>query len=466
MKKLLIAVAVIALLLLAGGAVLVPMLARQALAKSSAWQTEKVDRGELEISVSASGSVEPLQVVQVGSQVSGKVKEVLVELDQRVKKGQTLAALDTELLESERKDRESQLKHARIALEMLAVERGNLDLREKDLKLNLERERIASERAHASLELATKNLQRYQDLIKADATTPTELDIKALEHRNADLEARGKKVDLARLAMELERIGADRRSLDSREGQTRLNIEQAEQALAKAATNLGYASIVAPIDGIVLERGVEPGQTIAAQFQTPNLFKIIADLSTVKVLSNIDEADVGRIHPGQQVRFEVDAFRGETFTGSVKAVNLKHELRSNLVTYPVAIEAANPASAAHPYGKLRPGMTAYVIFEVERKKDVLRLPAAALRFVPPEGADVEQPPSEPAPAAGSKEKPAGMPATVYLAKPGGGLKAVHVRVGENDGKYYELLAGSLKPGDEAVMGMPSIFEAAVKVEAK
>jgi len=427
------------------------------------WKKAAVDRGEMALSVTASGGIEPVQEVPVGSQVSGRVEEVRVQLDQRVKQGEVLAVLDRELLESERKDKESQLQHARIALELLRAERENLDVRETRLKLNQDRERISVERSRASLDLASKNLQRYREMLQAEAVAQTELDIRKLEQENAQRDLKLKELDLKQLDLDLQQVAADRRTLASREQQAQLGVAQAEHALAKAHTNLGYASIVAPIDGIVLERSVQPGQTIAAQFQAPNLFKIITDLKKILARCFIDEADIGRIRIGQKVSFEVDAFQDEKFEGIVKAVHLKHEMRSNLVTYPVVIEADNPTSEGYPFGKLRPGLTAYVTFEVERKKDVLRLPAAALRFALPPGIKAEQ---EPAPAKSESveaQEPQGMPAVVYVLNEKGSLKAVTVFVGENDGKYYELLSGPLKAGDELITGS-ALFDALKKKE--
>jgi len=431
------------------------------------WKTAAVDRGEMTLSVTASGGIDPVLEVPVGSQVSGRVEEVRVLLDQRVKQGEVLAVLDRELLESERKDKGSQLQYARIALELLRAERENIELREARLKFSQERERISVERSRASLELASKNLQRYTEMLQAEAVAQTELDIRKLEQENAQRDLKLKELDLKQLDLELQQVATDRRMLASRDQQAQLGVVQAEHALAKAHTNLGYASIVAPIDGIVLERSVQPGQTIAAQFQAPNLFKIIAALDKVLVRCLIDEADIGRIRSGQQVTFEVDAFRNEKFEGVVKAVHLKHEMRSNLVTYPVVIEALNPSSEGYPLGKLRPGLTAYVTFEVERKKDVLRLPAAALRFALPPNIKAEQ---EAVPAqveSAEKKEPAGMPAVVYVLNEHGMPKALTVFVGANDGKYYELLSGALKAGDELITGsLLSAEDGAVKVEVK
>ncbi|MCK6474889.1 MAG: efflux RND transporter periplasmic adaptor subunit [Planctomycetes bacterium] len=432
---------------------------------AAAWKTENVDRGELAVTVTATGSIEPLSSVKVGSRVSGNLMEVLVEPDAAVTKGQVLARLDTELLEVERRDREIALEHARSAVTLLKVEAQNLELRKSQIEMDRARQEVAIERAQAQLELAKKNLARYREMQTVDAASETDVEIRALEHGNAERDLRLAKLQLDGLKLDLEKLATDRQSLAARARQAELDQAQNEQALAKAEANLRYASIAAPCDGVVLERKVEPGQTIAASFQAPELFTIVSDLRRVRVTVKLDEAEVGRIVPGQKVSFEVDAFRGRSFEGEVKAVRLQHELRGSLVTYPVLIEAENPPDAGFPHGRLRPGLTAYVTFHVEHKTDIERLPAAALRFVPPAEAHVDRSLSA-APAGGSKadekdqkkdaaaEAPRGMAATVYRKLPDGGLQALPVRVGASDGDWYELLAGNLKAGDAVVTGAP------------
>lgn len=440
------------------------------------WKTASVETGDMKIKVTASGTVEPLSTVQVGSQVSGKVKVVNVQPDDLVKKDEVIAVLDSELLEADLRDRRVMLEKVRTSLDMIEVEYNKLELREARLKLNRKRGAIALSRAEATLRLAGKNLQAYQDLFDKGAKSQTELDIRILEKENAERDVSTRKLDLSNLDVDLKQIAIDRKALDARKRNARNDVSQAEQAVAKAETNLNHASIRSPIAGVVLERTINPGQTIAAQFQSPNLFKIAEDLGRVHIKVHIDEADVGKVRPGQKVTFEVDAYRDVTFDGNVTAVRLKHELRGNLVTYPVVIEAANPMSDAFPRGQLRPGMTAYVTFIVETKEKVVRLPADALRFTPPKDAvqvDVEGKGDGEEEASGKKgekdpedgegksedgkngekeKKLPGMPVTVYVVGEEGKLRPVPIRVGENDGKFYELLSGELKENDEVVTG--------------
>jgi len=441
-------------------------------ARGDEWTTATIDSGDIAVTITAAGTIEPLISVQVGSQVSGKIKEVFVEPDQQVKKGEKLALLDPELLDAEVKDREMTVKQSRGGAAMLSIEKENLYVREQRTKLDLQRAKISLERTQASAILATKNLQRYVELQTINAVTVADVEIRELEKQNSERDTALQRVETQRLELELQQIAADRRNLEARLQQAELNVGQTEQALAKAITNLGYSTILAPMDGVVFERLVDPGQTIAASFQTPNLFKIISSLTLVKITAQIDEGDVAKIRPGQNVTFEVDAFRGVIFTGKVKALRLKSEQRGNLTTYPVVIEAENPATAEYANGRLRPGMTAYLTFEVEKRIGVTRMPLSALRFAPPPGTAVDPVVVEAAPKTGENEKKSdaakpestdaqteakkGLPATVYTAGTHGRLKAVSVRLGENDGDHYELLSGNVKVGDKIVTGRNNV----------
>ena len=419
------------------------------------WQTHKLDRGDMLDSVNATGSVEPLVTIQVGSQVGGKVKEVYVKPNDSVKAGQPLALLDTELLESERKDRTITLNRMRAALAAFTSERQNLALRVARNKLGRERVATGVERYKATLDIQKKNLERYKDLVSADAASISDLDLKRLEKENAERDLHLQHLDLKGQDLDAKQVEIDLKSLDIREAQVCSDVEQAEQALAKAETNLKYATILSPIEGVVLERSVDPGQTLQANFQTPNVFKIASNLLRVRVTVQMDEAQVGRVREGQKATFQVDAWRGRKFEGFVKAVRLLHEMKANLVTYPVQIEADNLAEDGCQHGLLRPGMTAYVIIELERKKNALRLPAAALRFVPPESARIEAAPPAVEAEAGkgaAKDRSDGLSATVYLDSGNGGLRAVLVQVGASSGEYYELVSGALKEGDAVVTG--------------
>lgn len=412
------------------------------------WLETEIDRGDIPVTVTASGIVEPLQTVQIGSQVSGRVDHVLVEPDQEVKVGDVLALLDRDLLESDCKDKEEQLENARISLDALRLEREDLDFREQQLKLETDQRQAQREQFKFNLDLAAKNLERCSELLKRDVMSQNDWEARQKDKQSAQTDEHLAQLDLCKITLETRQLKTSREKLDSRERQIRLAISQAEQALAKAKTNLAYASIVAPIDGIVLERDVQPGQTIVAQFQAPNLFTLSTSLEKILVRSFIDEADIGSVHVGQEVQFEVDAYRGEKFSGRVKAVHLKHEVHSNLVTYPVIIEAENPATADPPHRKLRPGMTAFVTLKIGVSKNVLRVPTAALKFTPPPGAQVDRSSKR-----ATGEEGAGMPASVFVKGEGDALRVLTVRLGGTDGQFYELISGPLTKGDKLVTAL-------------
>ena len=416
------------------------------------WKTEAVTKGDIKITVTSTGTVGPVQTVQVGSQISGRVKEVLKLINDSVKKGDVLARLDTELLESEKRSAEVNLSQTRAALSIIKVENDNLAIRALRQKAAIERKIISVSRSKGTLGLAMKNRKRYQDLLAVDATSQTELDIRVLEESNAQHDMKLLEIDLEQTTVDQKQIDADAKQLLAKEEQANADIMNAEAALARVITNLGYATIYSPIDGVVLQQLVEPGQTIAASFQTPNMFKIASELDKVRIDAQIDEADIGKIKPGQTVTFEVDAFRDDTFSGKVDQVQLQSESKGNLVTYPVRVNADNPPSPDHPYGKLLPGMTAGLRFVVDKRTGVLLLPSAALRFIPP--------PAYAPPKLTAKEKEKdkdpktkhGAHGTVYVANAKGDLEEKPVRVGENDGDYFELLSGDLKEGDQIVVG--------------
>jgi HlyD family secretion protein len=265
-----------------------------------------VERGSIDSVVSATGTLSAVTTVQVGTQVSGLIEQLLVDFNDRVEKGQVIARLDTTLLESNLRDVEASL------------ERSVAELRQAERDL----QRITS--------LYTQGISAIADLNKAQYT-----------------------FDVARAS-----------------------VKGAEASLERAKRNLAYATITAPVSGIVVERAVDVGQTVAASMSTPKLFTIANDLSEMQILAPVDESDIGRIKEGQQVRFTVKAYPERSFTGTVKQVRLQSTTEQNIVNYTVVIAVGNPD------GTLLPGMTATVEFVVASAADVLKVPNAALRFRP------------------------------------------------------------------------------------
>ena len=282
--------------------------------------TVTVSSGDVVDTVGATGALEAVTTVQVGSQVSGKIQELYADFNSIVRAGEVIARLDPSLFETQ-----------------VAQARANLIRAEADV-----------ERLTVSVDDAATKLVRAEGLSARRLIPETELEAAQVEVRSADAQLRS----------------------------SRAQMTQAEASLNQAEVNLQHTIITAPIDGIVISRSVDVGQTVAASMQAPILFLLAADLTKMKVNANIDESDVGRIRPGQVVTFRVDAYPNEEFEGLVSQIRLEPIVVENVVTYATQIAVPNPDL------KLKPGMTATVTLEIARRDDVVRIPAAALRFRP------------------------------------------------------------------------------------
>jgi HlyD family secretion protein len=337
--------------------------------------TEAVDRGEIAATVIATGIVEPVTTVQVGTYVSGPIREIHVDFNSPVSEGQLVAKIDPAPFEVRVRQAEANLANARARLE-----KARADLRLKRLTLDRNRE------------------LRGRDLISQD-----ELD--TAESNDAQAVAQ----------LSLEEAG----------------VKQAEAALEEARINLAYTDIRSPVDGVVVSRSVDVGQTVAASFQTPTLFQIAQDLTKMQVRANVSESDIGAVREGQAATFGVDAYPGRTFEGRVVQVRNAPITVQNVVTYDSVIAVENHDLA------LKPGMTATVTIVSDRREDALRVPLRALRFRPESDGDG-------APAAQAARPGAG---TVFVVDGGGELRGVEVETGLRNDRYAEVLSGALEPGD-------------------
>src|SRR6267143_937379 len=296
--------------------------------------TAPITRGDIIDTVGATGTLQAVTTVQVGSQVSGNIQWLGADFNSIVKKGQVIARLDPSLFDA-------QLQQARANL---GQTRANLTKAQSDLERTKVQLVDAQQKYSRAKELAAKSLLPQSDL------------------------------DAAKIA-----VDSAQASLASQEAtvaQTQAAVGQAQAAVNQNQVNLDHTIIQAPIDGIVIQRSVDVGQTVAASLQSPTLFIIAADLTKMQVNANIDEADVGRIRPGQSVTFRVDAYPTDEFVGTVAQIRLQPVVVSNVTTYGTVIDVPNAQL------KLKPGMTANVKVEIAKRTDVLRLPNTALRFRP------------------------------------------------------------------------------------
>jgi HlyD family secretion protein len=291
------------------------------------YRTGAVARGDITRSVSASGTLEALVTVQVGSQVSGQIQQVLVDFNSPVKKGQLLATIDPQTYASR-------------------VQQSQADVSASDAAL-------AQQQAQA--DVAKANYQRTLSLFQQGIASKSALDRDEAVYKAAQASTQA----------------------------SRAKITQSRASLASSRLDLGRTQIVSPIDGVVVNRQIDPGQTVQASFSAPTLFQIAQDLSKLQVKIMVDEADIGQVRQGQAVNFTVDAFPDRTFTGVVTQVRKQPEVQSNVVAYAVIAEADNPG------GTLLPGMTANADIIIQQLTGVLKVPVAALRFTPAD----QQPPA-------------------------------------------------------------------------
>ena len=326
------------------------------------FETAKVELGKVQTSITATGTIEPVTSVTVGTQVSGIVSHLYVDYNSIVKKGQVIAELDRTNLISE---------------------------------LNTAKANLTSAQSTANYELS--NYNRYKTLYDKGLVSADEYESALLSYQKAK-----------------EQVNTSRESV------------------RKAQTNLGYATITSPIDGVILSKSVEEGQTVAASFNTPELFVIAQDLTNMRVIADIDEADIGGVKEGQRVAFTVDAFPDDSFEGAVTQVRQQATTESNVVTYEVVISAPNKDL------KLKPGLTANVTIFTLEKDNVLTVPSKALRFMPNE-AFLKK---------GESIEDCQAPHKLWT-KEGNVFKAHQVEVGTTNGVLTEIVSG-IAPGTEVL----------------
>jgi HlyD family secretion protein len=353
-----------------------------------AYKTEAVARGDLQVTVTATGKLDSLETVDVGAEVSGRILKVHVDYNDPVKKGQVLAELDTESLRSRKQEATAQVRAARAAEN--AARATSREAHKTELR---------------SLELSSKGLISQQALESAIA-------------------------------------GAERAraNVDSAVAQTAL----AEAGLREADNSLSKATITAPIDGVVLARNVEAGQTLASSFQVPVLFKIAKDLRQMELSIHIDEADIGRVREGQRATFTVDAYPERVFESKVVSLRNVPVIEQNVVTYEAVLAVDNDERL------LRPGMTATATVITEQRTDVVLVPNAALRFIPPEEAKKENEEKQQQKLhIDDGKKPRQRVWILEAEKP----RAVEVDIGATDGKSSELAGGDLEAGMEVIVDL-------------
>jgi HlyD family secretion protein len=402
--------------------------------------------------------------VLVGSQVSGNIKELYVDFNSIVKKGQVIARIDPELFQAQVNQAKAQLDAAKAAFanQEASVEKTRADL--ANVRAALASARAQTAKAQVSVVDGKRNVGRQQELRSKELVAQSDLDAAQVQHDSAlaqyDANVAQEHAQAAAVTSAEAQLKVSQAMLES----ARAQVAQNQANLRQSEINLEHTVIIAPVDGVVVSRTVDVGQTVAASLQAPTLFTIAQDLTKMQVDTNVAEADVGRVKVGQQATFTVDAFPGRTFRGEVVQVRKAAQVLQNVVTYDVVVSAPNNDQV------LLPTMTANVRIVTDTKDDVLRVPNAALRFRPP-GAEAEQrertagggqrPGGDAGPGgAGSGGREGGARASVtrgrvWVLDATGKPKAVPIQLGISDGTLTEVTGGDLAEQQQVLVGVGS-----------
>jgi HlyD family secretion protein len=386
------------------------------------FRTMKVERGEISSIVTATGTINPVITVLVGSQASGTIKALYADFNSRVKEGGVIAQIDPAIFEAQVEQGKANVLNAQANL---LNARANL----QNAKANVTKAEVAVSDTKRTLD---RNRELQEKHVIAQAT---------LDTAQANYDSAVAQRDSANAQLE-----SGRSQVESAKAQ----VEQAKAALKLSETNLRYTTIRSPVNGIVISRNVDVGQTVAASLQAPTLFTIAKDLTQMQVDTNVSEADIGRIVKGQEATFTVDAYPEKTFRGRISEIRNAPTTIQNVVTYDVVIQVDNRDLF------LKPGMTANVTILVAHREGVLKIPNAALRFRPEfakkEGAWSKK--KEESPLAGRTsltEANQGKPSRVWVLSPEGKPFLISVVLGITDGSFSEVVSGDLKEGMELIV---------------
>lgn len=444
-------------------------------AETEQFMTGKVERGDLRNTVSATGTLQAVTTVQVGSQVSGRISALFADFNTQVKQGQIVAQLDPSIFEA-------QVASARANLEQAQASLADARARVLAMKATIQNLQAGVSSANANLLALKAQMDDAQSLLKrqeslAESGVVPERDLESARTAFKSAEARYKQalaqVEQARVS-EQSSATAGAAQAEAQVKQAEAQVKQNSASLKLAEVNLSHTTIRSPIDGVVVSRNVDVGQTVAASLSAPTLFTIANDLTQMQVIANIDQADIGAINRENRVTFTVDAYLGRQFSGTIKEVRLNPQNVQNVVTYNVVINVQNPDL------KLMPGMTTNLTFAVAERKGVLKVPNAALRFTPkdmtPEKirellrqrAGVPSAEGTPGEATARQREgregrqrananagegaAEGQSRIVWLLGAGGNPEPRRIKLGITDGSATEVLSGDLREGDPIIVG--------------
>ena len=350
----------VGILLAAGVAVSVAIMRRKA---ATEFFTEAIQRGPIKNVVNATGTVQALLTVQVGSQISGQIQALYADYNSVVKRGQLLAKIDPRTFQAQLEQAQANLLAAQARVQTSEADWKTQQANLESSKANLQVARVARDNTAVIF-------QRFVELQQGGVVSQNDYD-------NAKANTDSTDAKYAQAASQVQQIEAQVNSSKAQIEQAQAQVVQARAAMNQMQVNLDYTSIISPVDGVVVSRNVDVGQTVAASLQAPILFVIANDLTKMQVNASVDEADIGSISDAADVRFTVDAYPNQQFVGKIAEIRLNPQAAQNVVTYSVMINVDNERLG------LKPGMTANITITVAQQDNVLKLPNAAMRYLPP-----------------------------------------------------------------------------------
>jgi len=461
------------------------------------YMTARVERGNLRNTVTATGALQAVTTVQVGSQASGTISALYADFNSVVKKGQVVAQLDPSTAKAQVDQARANLEQARASLAnaraaVVNSRAGVSDAQARGLaaRSTVQNNQAGVSGAQANVAVlkaqqddALSLLKQQESLLKAGVIAQRDYDVAMTAYKTAEARYNQavSQLDQAKLAEQssssagiaqsqaaVEQSKAQVQQSEAQVQQAAAQVQQAQAALSLAEVNLSHTTIASPIDGVVVSRDVNVGQTVAASLSAPTLFTIANDLTQMQVIANIDQADIGLVEQAKSVKFSVDAFPGKDFDGKIAEMRLNPVNVQNVVTYNVVINVENPEQ------KLKPGMTANLTITIDERNDVLKVPNSALRFTPQDrqrggnargaqgqgqggqGQRRQRQPGDNADAnnfaPASAPVLAGQTRIVWVLGQDGNPERKRIKVGLSDGASTEIVEGELKEGDMVIIG--------------
>jgi len=403
-------------------------LLKPAVGATASWKYAKVQRGDLSVTIGATGTLEPEDVIDVGAQVAGKIQEFgkdasgngAIDYGSPVEAGTVLARIDPAIFEQE-----VNLARALLAKSQARLHQSRAEIRATEAAVARAEADLAQTRV--KLDHSERDFSRTKRLAETKVVTQEQFDL-----QQATVDTTRTAITSAEAALAQAQAAVVKAKAAAEEAEA--DVESANASLKRAEQNLDYTTIRSPIKGVIIDRRVNIGQTVVSNFNAPSLFLIAKDLSRLQCWASVNEADIGRLHAGQRVTFQVDAFPNETFVGQVKQIRLNASMTQNVVTYTVVVDVENEGN------KLLPYLTANVKFEVAEHRDALVVTNAALNWKPKK----EQ--------IASPHRDAKTPKTALWVREGDGVRPIEVKVRDSDGTSSVVESADLREGIEVVIG--------------